>query len=204
MGISVRATNIYIKTKMFHVKLFGEIGSRRKHTLLRRGAIRRVDLCKWNIVIAFILGPCFSVLLGSDRGPTMVWWWFKSDRSVQAERISRSVVVTGDGNTVSLRFGDSGVILPLKRKQFQPPERRRAFLLDERPRELDLLIPEAGKLPLVDREDLRAELRAWLADEARISVHAIIGRAGTGNGGQMPDAPWHHPIGAVAGRHSWR
>jgi hypothetical protein len=133
----------------------------------------------------------------------MVWWWFKSDRSVQAEGISRSVVVTGDGNTVSLRFGDSRVILPLKRKH-QPPERRRAFLPNEGPRELDLLIPEAGKLPFIGREDLRAELRAWLDDEARISVHAIIGRAGTGNGGHSPDAPWHHPIGAVAGRHSWR
>jgi len=102
------------------------------------------------------------------------------DRSVQAETISQSVVVTGDGNRVSLRFGDTGIILPLKRKQFRPPERRRRLAPDERPRELDLLVPEAGKLPFLGREDILAELRAWLDDEADISVHAVIGRAGTG------------------------
>jgi hypothetical protein len=101
-----------------------------------------------------------------------------NDRPVQAETISQSVVVTGDGNNVSLRFGDTGIILPLKRKQFRPPERREQ--LARGARELDLLVPEAGKLPFVGREDIFAELRTWLDDEADISVHAVIGRAGTG------------------------
>lgn len=59
------------------------------------------------------------------------------DRSFQAQDVSQSVVVTGDGNSVSLRFGDTGIILPLKRKQFRPPERHRKPASDERPRELD-------------------------------------------------------------------
>jgi hypothetical protein len=103
-----------------------------------------------------------------------------SDRSLQAGEIRQSVVVTGDGNNVSLRFGETGIILPLKRKQFRPPDRRRAPLPEERPRELDLLMPEAGKLPFVGRDDLFLELRAWLDQETDISVHALIGRAGSG------------------------
>ena len=47
------------------------------------------------------------------------------DRSVDARDISRSIVVTGDGNNVALTFGDTGISLPLRRKQFPPPERRR-------------------------------------------------------------------------------
>lgn len=45
------------------------------------------------------------------------------DRSVSARDISRSVLVTGDGNSVTLTFGDTGIRLPLRRKQFPPPER---------------------------------------------------------------------------------
>src|SRR6267378_3136081 len=101
-------------------------------------------------------------------------------RSVQARDISHSAVVTGDGNTVTLTFGDSGVSLPLLRKQFPPPERRRRQVAGEPPRELDLLVPETGKLPLIGRQDLLAELRAWLDDEVDISVHALIGPAGSG------------------------
>ena len=104
-----------------------------------------------------------------------------NNRSVQAAEIRQSIVVTGDGNAVSLRFGDTGVILPLKRKQL-PPERRRRHVTDERLRELDLLVPDAAKLPFVgrEREVLLAELRAWLNDGPDISVHALVGRAGTG------------------------
>ncbi|MDQ6869195.1 MAG: hypothetical protein M3178_12695 [Pseudomonadota bacterium] len=82
------------------------------------------------------------------------------DRSVQAETITQSVIVTGDGNTVYARFGETSIILPLKRKQFRPPERRRKPAPEERPRELDLLVPEAGRLDFVGRKDLLAELRA--------------------------------------------
>jgi hypothetical protein len=45
------------------------------------------------------------------------------DRSVNARDISQSVVVTGDGNNVALTFGDTGIRLPLRRKQLPPPER---------------------------------------------------------------------------------
>lgn len=102
-----------------------------------------------------------------------------NDRSVQAAEIRQAVVVTGDCNAISLRFGDSGIMLPLKRKQFRPPERRSRLVLEERPRELDLLNPEAGKLPFVREDDL-AQLRAWIDAETDISVHALIGRAGSG------------------------
>ncbi len=83
-------------------------------------------------------------------------------------------------NTVTLTFGDSGVVLPLRRRQFRPPDRRPRPAPGEPPRELDLLAPEAGKLPLIGREDLFAELQAWADDEVDISVQALIGRAGTG------------------------
>jgi hypothetical protein len=104
-----------------------------------------------------------------------------SDRSVEARDIRHSAVVTGDGNTVTLTFGVPGVSLPLIRKQFPPPERRRRQAAGEPPRELDLLVPETGKLPLIGRQDLLAELRAWLDDdEVDISVRALIGPAGSG------------------------
>jgi hypothetical protein len=90
------------------------------------------------------------------------------------------VVVTGDGNAVTLTFGASGVSLPLIRKQFPPPDRRRPPVPGEPPRELDLLVPETGKLPLIGRQDLLTELQAWLDDDVDISVHALIGPAGSG------------------------
>jgi hypothetical protein len=102
------------------------------------------------------------------------------DRSVHAGVIRQSVVVTGDYNTVTLTLADTDATLNLIRKQFQPPERRRRPAAGEPPRELDLLAPEAGKLPLIGRHDLFAELQAWLDDEIDISVHALIGRAGAG------------------------
>jgi tetratricopeptide (TPR) repeat protein len=102
------------------------------------------------------------------------------DRSVDARDIKQSVVVTGGGNNVALTFGDTGIRLPLRRKQFPPPERRRPPRKGEPPRELDFLVPEAGKLPLVGRKDRFVELQAWFDDLADISVYALIGRAGTG------------------------
>src|SRR5271155_1988677 len=98
-----------------------------------------------------------------------------SDRSADA-----GVVVTGDGNTVTLTFGRSGVSLPLLRKQFRPVERRPRPAPGEPPRELDLLDPETGRLPLIGRRDVLAELQTWLDDEVDISVHALIGPAGSG------------------------
>ncbi len=102
------------------------------------------------------------------------------DRSVDARDISKSVVVTGDGNNVALTFGDTGIALPLGRKQFPPPVRRHRPRAGEPPRELDLLVAEAGRLPLIGRKDLLAELQAWLDDQTDISVYGLIGRAGTG------------------------
>jgi hypothetical protein len=102
------------------------------------------------------------------------------DRSVSARDISQSVVVTGDGNNVALTFGATGITLPLRRKQFPPPDRRRRPRAGEPPRELDLLVAEAGRLPLIGREEILAELQAWLDDKTDISVYGLIGRAGTG------------------------
>jgi tetratricopeptide (TPR) repeat protein len=100
--------------------------------------------------------------------------------SVRARDISQSVVVTGDGNTVTLTFGDSGIVLPLRRRQFRPPDRRRRPEPGDPPRELDLLVPEAGRLPLIGRKDLLTELQTWIDDDVDISVQAVIGRAGAG------------------------
>lgn len=105
------------------------------------------------------------------------------DQSVHARDVSQSVVVTGDGNQVRLAFGDTGVVLPLRRLWHRPAEQRRrqpAARGGEVLRELDILLPDAGKLPLVGREDLLGDLRAWLDDERDISVLALTGRAGTG------------------------
>lgn len=102
------------------------------------------------------------------------------DRSVHTRDVKQSIIVTGDGNHVRLTFGDSGVVLPLRRAQFRPPERRRQPVQDQRPRELSILAFDAGKLPFVGRENLFMELRAWLDDVPDISVHAVTGRAGTG------------------------
>ncbi len=101
------------------------------------------------------------------------------DRSVSTRDLTKSVVVTGDRNNVALTFGDTGIRLPLRRKQFPPPDRRRPRE-GEPPRELDLLLADSGRLPLIGRDDLRAELQAWCDDMADISVYALIGRAGTG------------------------
>ena len=90
------------------------------------------------------------------------------------------MVVTGSGNTVTLTFGDTTKFLSLRRIQFRPVDRRRQPKAGEPPRELDLLDPEAGKLRFVGREDVFAELHAWLDDDVDISVHALIGPAGTG------------------------
>jgi hypothetical protein len=82
--------------------------------------------------------------------------------------------VTGDGNNIALTLGDTGIRLPLHRKQFPSPVRCRRPRTREPPRELDLLVPEAGRLPLIGRKDLLAELQAWLDDETDISVHALM------------------------------
>jgi hypothetical protein len=68
----------------------------------------------------------------------------------------------------------------LRRRQFRPPDRRRRPAPGEPPRELDLLVPEAGRLPLIGRKDILAELQTWIDDPVDISVHALIGRAGSG------------------------
>ena len=68
----------------------------------------------------------------------------------------------------------------MRRKQFPPPERRRRPREGEPPHELDLLVAETGRLPLIGRKDIVAELQAWLDDKTDISVYGLIGRAGTG------------------------
>jgi hypothetical protein len=110
------------------------------------------------------------------------------DRSVHAGDVCQTVVVTGDGNNVALTLGDTGIRLPLRRKQFRPRERRRGPVAGAPPCELDLLVPEAGNLPLIGRKDLFAELQAWLDDKADISVHALVGPAGTIRGHTIEQA----------------
>lgn len=97
-------------------------------------------------------------------------------RSVSARgNIDRSIVVTGDGNTASIHFG-SDFTLPLARRQIRPV-RRRPLSADN---PLPLLAADAGAFPLVGRERMIAELRAWLDSAADVSIHALIARAGTG------------------------
>ncbi len=97
-----------------------------------------------------------------------------SDRSVSGEYI-QSVIVTGDGNTVHLCFGSTGLVLPLERRQIRQEDSAAT------PRsELDILNPNLRCLPLLGREAELMLLKAWLEDEAAVSVHALIGRAGTG------------------------
>ena len=99
------------------------------------------------------------------------------DRSVTAGGgISQSIVVTGDGNSVSLRFGESDVSLALNRKHVPPPRRKTG----PGKRELDILVPEMGHLPLLGREAEMRALRAWLDADDDISVHALTGPAGMG------------------------
>jgi hypothetical protein len=100
-----------------------------------------------------------------------------SDRSVHAETISSSVVVTGDGNRVTATFGDTGARLDLHRRQVRALDRRRP---GSPPRELDLLRPDSDALPFQGRQDFLTDLLVWLHDPADLSVHALIGPAGSG------------------------
>ncbi|MGP9820594.1 tetratricopeptide repeat protein [Salinarimonas sp. NSM] len=102
-----------------------------------------------------------------------------TDRSFEAGSVDRSVIVTGDHNTATLVFGDSGVRLPIARRQIPRADPRPARPPGPDARELDVLAPTAD-LPLFGREAELAGLRAWLDDEAAVSVHAVIGEAGTG------------------------
>lgn len=93
--------------------------------------------------------------------------------------VSQSVLISGDGNTVSLTFGGSSV-LRLSRRHVRLPDRRRAQQPGDPPRELDLLDPEHGTLPFVGRVDMLAQLRTWTDSHEDVSVHAVTGRAGSG------------------------
>ena len=77
-------------------------------------------------------------------------------------------------------FGTTGACLSLHRRQVRPIDRRRAPRPGEPPRELDLFAPDTEALPLVGRVDLLNQLRTWLDDESDLSVHALIGQAGSG------------------------
>ena len=103
-----------------------------------------------------------------------------TDRSIHSQSMHNTVAVTGDGNSVTAVFGDTGVRLLLERRQVATPDRRRKPRPGEPPRELDIFAPGAGALPLLGREADLAALRAWLDDPADLSVHALIGEAGSG------------------------
>ncbi|ETD90662.1 hypothetical protein U713_04780 [Rhodobacter capsulatus YW2] len=94
------------------------------------------------------------------------------------------------------------MVLPVERKQIVGPDRRQQRGAEARLRELDVLDPARGRMPLIGRERELSDLRAWLDDEVDISVHALIGSAGTGktrlsiglcaaiDGGATPGAGW--------------
>ena len=77
-----------------------------------------------------------------------------------------------DGTVCSYRCvlcGGLEVPLRLARGRLDPA--------DEKFPERVILMPDSGKLPFIGREDLLAELRAWLAHETDISVHALTAAA---------------------------
>ncbi len=94
--------------------------------------------------------------------------------------VSESVVVTGDGNSVNLVFGDSAVLLKLLRKHVRLPDLRQPPQPGDPPRELDLLDPECVALPFIGRADMMVPLLAWADSGQGVSVLAVTGRAGRG------------------------
>jgi len=102
------------------------------------------------------------------------------NRSVRLGGDARqSIIVTGDGNTVTFVIGET-LRLPLWRRQFRAPDRRRRQRQGEPRHELDLLLPDADVLPFVGRDPLMAELQAWLDAGVDVSAHALTGGAGSG------------------------
>ncbi len=96
-----------------------------------------------------------------------------NDQSVHAGDMHQSVVVTGDGNKVVLRFGKADDITVLERRQFRRPERRQQLAPDQRQRELDLLEPEAGTPTRFQRPwavHVKAELATLLDLLAELNV----------------------------------
>jgi hypothetical protein len=81
-----------------------------------------------------------------------------SGLSVHAQTIRDSVVVTGDGNTVTSVFGETGVRLSLERRQVPAPDRRRPPRPGEPPRELDIFAPPSDASPAM-RTDRPSALR---------------------------------------------
>ncbi|MEO1093152.1 MAG: hypothetical protein AAFX81_21245, partial [Pseudomonadota bacterium] len=80
-----------------------------------------------------------------------------------------AVQIQGDGNSVTITVGDTSLVLTKRHElRFEP----------EAP--LDLLLPENEVVPLVGRDDVRADLDAWLADDAPISVRLVTGEGGSG------------------------
>ena len=86
------------------------------------------------------------------------------DSSVSAHDVDRSIIITGNGNHASIRFG-SDFTLPLRRLQF--PERQPRAGRDYDP--LPLLAPDAGVIPRIGREEILAELHAWLEGKLELA-----------------------------------
>lgn len=104
-----------------------------------------------------------------------------NDRAVDiGGSISKSAVVTGDHNDVKLTFGDNSVVPMLVRKHARFRDQGRPPRAGESTRELDLLDPECGTLLFVGRQDMMEQLRAWVDTDAKVSVLAVTGRAGSG------------------------
>lgn len=85
-----------------------------------------------------------------------------SGLSVHAQTIRDSVVVTGDGNTVTSVFGETGVRLSLERRQVPAPDRRRPPRPGEPPRELDIFAPLRRIAGHADGQAIRSASQVFL------------------------------------------
>lgn len=103
-------------------------------------------------------------------------------RTVAAQAINDSLVITGDFNQVSMGAAAAHACLAptLPAPPRQPPWDDAQEYDGQGSRLLDILDPAAGALPFVGREAALADLQAWLAEPAPVSVHALTGPAGIG------------------------
>ena len=102
-----------------------------------------------------------------------------TDPGIAARDIIQSVVIDGSDNNVTLRFGDD-LVIPLTRYQRGVPDRRRHQTGGDRPRVLDILNANRSPIQLLGRDEILADLEGWLTGDGDLSVHCLIGPAGTG------------------------
>lgn len=92
---------------------------------------------------------------------------------------AQRIVQIGTGNIAVQVDGESSVTIVIGTRARLTLERLHALVRPVRS-EVDLLRAEVAAVPLVGREEDLRRLEGWLEDAAPISVHAIVGGAGTG------------------------